>query len=115
MRGEEVEEEEKWCSLVSRQNEKLGLGARLGWGREEQQGQEEGEGPTQLSYKSVFMSYRTDRVEILDSFQYNDSANDDFEREPYSVLVRSTQEPGQRNISLITQQQQKWVWPRVTL
>ena len=40
------------------------------------------------------MSYRTDRVEILDTFQYNDSANDYFEREPYSVLVRSKQEGG---------------------
>ena len=48
----------------------------------------------QLSYRSVFMSYRTDRVEILDTFQYNDSVNDYFEREPYSVLVRSKQEGG---------------------
>ena len=40
------------------------------------------------------MSYRTDRVEIVNTFQYNDSANDYFEREPYSVLVRSKQEGG---------------------
>ena len=49
---------------------------------------------SQLSYRSVFMSYRMDCVEILDTFQYNDSANDYFEREPYSVLVRSKQEGG---------------------
>ena len=48
----------------------------------------------QLSYRSVFMSYRTDRVEIVNTFQYNDLANDYFEREPYSVLVRSKQEGG---------------------
>ena len=35
------------------------------------------------------MSYRTDQVEIVRTFQYNDSANDHFEREPYSVLIRS--------------------------
>ena len=40
------------------------------------------------------MSYRTDRVEIVNTLQYNDSANDYFEREPYSVLVRSKQEGG---------------------
>ena len=50
----------------------------------------------QLSYRSVFMSYRTDQVEIVNTFQYNDSANDYFEREPYSVLVRSKQEPGRK-------------------
>ena len=48
------------------------------------------------------MSYRTDRVEIVNTLQYNDSANDYFEREPYSVLVRSTQEGGQRHSSVIT-------------
>ena len=32
---------------------------------------------------------RTDLVEILDTFQYNDSLNDIFEREPFSVLIRS--------------------------
>ena len=57
---------------------------------------------SQLSYRSVFMSYRTDRVEIVNTLQYNDSANDYFEREPYSVLVRSTQEGGQRHSSVIT-------------
>ena len=40
------------------------------------------------------MSYRTDRVEIVRTFQYNDSASDHFEREPYSVLIRSRQEGG---------------------
>ena len=40
------------------------------------------------------MSYRTDRVEIVHTFQYNDSANDHFEREPYSVLIRSKEEGG---------------------
>ena len=38
------------------------------------------------------MSYRTDRVETVRAFQYNDSANDHFEREPYSVLIRSREE-----------------------
>ena len=33
--------------------------------------------------------YRTDRVEVVSTHQYDDSANDDFEREPYSVLIRS--------------------------
>ena len=28
-------------------------------------------------------------MEIVRTFQYNDSVNDHFEREPYSVLVRS--------------------------
>ena len=32
---------------------------------------------------------RTDLVEILDTFQYNDSLNDIFQREPFSVLIRS--------------------------
>ena len=40
------------------------------------------------------MSYRTDRVEIVRTFQYNDSANDHFEREPYGVLIRSREEEG---------------------
>ena len=40
------------------------------------------------------MSYRTDRVEIVRTFQYNDSASDHFEREPYSVLIRSREEGG---------------------
>ena len=40
------------------------------------------------------MSYRTDRVETVRTFQYNDSANDHFEREPYSVLIRSREEGG---------------------
>ena len=40
------------------------------------------------------MSYRTDRVEIVRTFQYNDSVNDHFEREPYSVLIRSREEGG---------------------
>ena len=46
---------------------------------------------TQLYYRStcLCLSYRTDRVEIVHTFQYNDSVNDNFEREPYSVLVRS--------------------------
>ena len=48
----------------------------------------------QWSYKSIFMSYRTDRVEVVRTFQYNDSANDHFEREPYSVLFRSREEGG---------------------
>ena len=65
-------------------------------------GREEGCVSSQLSYRSVFMSYRTDRVEIVNTLQYNDSANDYFEREPYSVLVRSTQEPGRRHNSVIT-------------
>ena len=47
-----------------------------------------------MSYRSVFMSYRTDRVEIVRTFQYNDSASDHFEREPYSVLIRSREEGG---------------------
>ena len=38
------------------------------------------------------MSYRTDRVETVRTFQYNDSASDHFEREPYSVLIRSREE-----------------------
>ena len=38
------------------------------------------------------MTYRTDRVEVVRTFQYNDSANDHFEREPYSVLIRSREE-----------------------
>ena len=40
------------------------------------------------------MSYRTDRVEVVRTFQYNDSASDHFEREPYSVLIRSREEGG---------------------
>ena len=59
-------------------------------------------GPLSCPTGQFLLSYRTDRVEIVNTFQYNDSVNDDFEREPYSVLVRSTQEPGQRHISLIT-------------
>ena len=47
-----------------------------------------------MSYRSVFMSYRTNRVEIVRTFQYNDSASDHFEREPYSVLIRSREEGG---------------------
>ena len=42
------------------------------------------------------MSYRTDRVEIVRTFQYNDSVNDHFEREPYSVFIRSREEGGGR-------------------
>ena len=34
---------------------------------------------------------RTDRVEVLKTLQYNDTM-DVFEREPYSVLIRSTKE-----------------------
>ena len=44
------------------------------------------------------MSYRTDGVEIVGTFQYNDSANDHFEREPYSVLIRSREEEGKIEI-----------------
>jgi len=46
---------------------------------------------TQLSYRStcLHLSYRTDRVEIVRTFQCDDSVNDHFEREPYSVLVRA--------------------------
>ena len=47
--------------------------------------------------RSVFMSYRADRVEIVRTFQYNDSANDHFEREPYSVLIRSREEGGKEH------------------
>ena len=36
--------------------------------------------------------HRTDRVEILRTFQFDDSADDVFEREPFSVLVRSKEE-----------------------
>ena len=60
-------------------------------------GLEEGEGgvyPLSCPTGQCSMSYRTDRVEIVDRFQYNDSANDYFEREPYSVLVKSKQEGG---------------------
>ena len=35
-----------------------------------------------------------DRVEVVRTFQYNDSANDHFEREPYSVLFRSREGGG---------------------
>ena len=49
-----------------------------------------------MSYRSIFMSYRTDRVEVVRTFQYNDSANDHFEREPYSVFIRSREEGGGR-------------------
>ena len=53
-----------------------------------------------MSYRSVFMSYRTDRVEIVRTFQYNDSANDHFEREPYSVLFRNREDGGKIDIFL---------------
>ena len=33
-------------------------------------------------------------MEIVNTFQYNDSANDHFEREPYSVLIRSIEKRG---------------------
>ena len=56
-------------------------------------GREEGCVSSQLSYRSVFMSYRTDRVEIVNTLQYNDSANDYFEREPASLLAKNVQEP----------------------
>ena len=46
------------------------------------------------SLRSVFVSYRTDCVEIVHTFQYNDSVSDNFEREPYSVLIRSREEGG---------------------
>jgi len=45
-------------------------------------------GRTNSREQYVFM-YRTDRVEIVRTFQYDDSVNDHFEREPYSVLVRA--------------------------
>ncbi len=31
-------------------------------------------------------------MEVVDTLQHNDSLNDVFEREPFSVLVRSTRE-----------------------
>ena len=51
-----------------------------------------------MFYRSVFTTYRTDGVEIVRTFQYNDSANDHFEREPYSVLIRSREEGGKIEI-----------------
>ena len=33
--------------------------------------------------------YRTARVEILSTHQFNDSAEDIFQREPYTVFIRS--------------------------
>ena len=52
------------------------------------------------------MSYRADRVEIVRTFQYNDSANDHFEREPYSVLIRSREEGAGRIETCF------YFWPR---
>ena len=41
-------------------------------------------------------------MEIVRTFQYNDSMNDHFEREPYSVLVRS-REAGRGQITPLLQ------------
>ncbi|KAK6175099.1 hypothetical protein SNE40_013632 [Patella caerulea] len=42
--------------------------------------------------------YRTDRVVIEDTFQYNDDGNDVFEREPFCALVESLS-PGNENFA----------------
>jgi len=34
------------------------------------------------------MACRTDRVTLVDTYQFNDSANDVFQREPYCVKFR---------------------------
>ena len=42
-----------------------------------------------ISKEQYAFLYRVDRVEILQTHQYDDSAQDVFQREPYTVLVRS--------------------------
>jgi len=36
----------------------------------------------------MYVVCSTDRVTLLDTYQFDDSANDKFEREPYSVKFR---------------------------
>jgi len=36
----------------------------------------------------TYLMCRTDRVTVVDTYQYDDSTDDQFEREPYSVKFR---------------------------
>ena len=40
--------------------------------------------------------YRSDRIKLIDTYQFNDSANDAFQREPYCVKfgLHDTGRPG---------------------
>lgn len=50
---------------------------------------------------ATFLHWRNETVEVLQTYQYNDST-DSFQREPFSILIRS-RESSEESQSLVTQ------------